>query len=38
MSVYDGNYNAHDIAKFMSEKNKENDAYYAFEYDLEKFF
>lgn len=38
MSVYDGNYNSFDIAKYMSEKSKENDAYYAFEYDLEKFF
>ena len=37
MSVYDGNYNSFDIAKYMLEKNKENDAFYAFEYDLEKF-
>lgn len=38
MSVYDVNYNAHDIAKFMLEKSKENEAYYAFEFDLERFF
>lgn len=30
MSVYEGNYNAHDIARFMLEKNNECDAYYAF--------
>lgn len=34
MSVYEGNYNAHDIARFMLEKNNECDAYYAFKYDL----
>lgn len=37
MSIYDGNYNSYDIAKFMSEKNNESDAYYPFEYDLGKF-
>lgn len=34
MSVYEGDYNSYDIVKFMAEKNKECDAYYAFEYDL----
>lgn len=37
ISVCEGNYNAYDIASFMAEKNKEYDAYYAFEYDLENF-
>lgn len=34
MSIYEGDYNSYEIVKYMSEKNKECGAYYAFRYDL----
>lgn len=38
MSVYEGSYNPYEIVKFMSEKNKECGAYYAFNHDLRNTF